>query len=158
MHSAWPAISQTHDRNHFRAREENIGLHHASHNFSGDAGHNNSLHIARANYRGKTERILESVLASPGRGGIEYPSVKELKPTRTVTYRRYGIPAVILEGKWLTDRYQWKMGDQIQIEYLSDEIRLRKSNRAEDKKKIEPGVRTSIQSESLNRIRKPAED
>ena len=84
--------------------------------------------------------------------------MKELKPTRKVTYRRYGIPAVILEGKWLTDRYQWKMGDRIQIEYLSDEIRLRKSNRAADKKKIEPGVRTSIQQESLNRIRKPADD
>ena len=60
--------------------------------------------------------------------------MKELKPTRTVTYRRYGIPAVILEGKWLTDRYKWKMGDQIQIEYLPNEIRLRKSNRAAKQK------------------------
>lgn len=84
--------------------------------------------------------------------------MKELKPTRAVTYRRYPIPAVILEGKWLEDRYGWKIGDRIQVEYLPEEIRLRKSNRAEDKKKIEPGVRTSIQSESLNRIRKPAED
>lgn len=84
--------------------------------------------------------------------------MKELKSTRAVTYRTYPIPAVILEGKWLKDRYGWKIGDRIQVEYLPKEIRLRKSNRAEDKKKIEPGVRTSIQSESLNRIRKPAED
>lgn len=144
MHSAWPAIRQTHDRNHLpscaeasagrRAHEENIGLHHANHNFSSDAGYNDSLHIARANYRRETEWILESVLASPGRDGVEHPSVKEPKNTHTVTYRRHGIPAVILEGKWLTDRYRWKMGDRIQIEYLSDEIRLRKSNWAEDKK------------------------
>jgi hypothetical protein len=60
--------------------------------------------------------------------------VKELKATRTVTYRRYGTPAVILEGKWLTDRYKWEMGDQIQVEYLPNEIRLRKSNRAAKQK------------------------
>ncbi|OGI35995.1 MAG: hypothetical protein A2283_17405 [Lentisphaerae bacterium RIFOXYA12_FULL_48_11] len=64
--------------------------------------------------------------------------MKELTPTRTVTYRRYGTPAVILEGKWLTDQYEWKMGDQIQVEYLPNEIRLRKSNRADNKKKISP--------------------
>ena len=84
--------------------------------------------------------------------------MKELKTTRAVTYRRYPIPAVILEGKWLEDRYGWKIGDRIQVEYLPNEIRLRKSNRAEDKKKIEPGIRIPIQSESLNRIRKSAED
>ena len=84
--------------------------------------------------------------------------MKELKTTRAVTYRRYPIPAVILEGKWLKDRYGWKIGDRIQVEYLPKEIRLRKSNRAEGKKKIEPGVRTPIRSESMNRSRKPAED
>lgn len=84
--------------------------------------------------------------------------MKELKATRAVTYRRYPIPAVILEGKWLKDRYGWKIGDRIQVEYLPKEIRLRKSNRAADKKRIEPGIRTPIQSESMNRSRKPAED
>ncbi len=84
--------------------------------------------------------------------------MKELKATRAVTYRRYPIPAVILEGKWLKDRYGWKIGDRIQVEHLPKEIRLRKSNRAADKKKIEPGFRTPIQSESVNRSRKPAED
>lgn len=84
--------------------------------------------------------------------------MKELKATRAVTYRRYGTPAVILEGKWLKDRYGWEVGDRIQVEYLPKEIRLRKSSRAADKKHIEPGVRTPIQSESLNRNRKPADD
>lgn len=84
--------------------------------------------------------------------------MKELKATRAVTYRRYPIPAVILEGKWLKDRYEWKIGDRIQVEYLPKEIRLRKSNRAAGKKKIEPGIRTPIQSESMSRSRKPAED
>jgi hypothetical protein len=64
--------------------------------------------------------------------------MRELKPTRAVTYRRYGIPAVILEGKWLTDRYKWKIGDRIEVEFLDKEIRLRKSNRAAQKKKIPP--------------------
>lgn len=54
--------------------------------------------------------------------------MKEPKTTRTVTYRRHGVPAIILEGKWLADRYEWKIGDQIQIEYLPNEIRLHKSN------------------------------
>jgi len=64
--------------------------------------------------------------------------MRDLKPTRTVTYRRYGTPAVILEGKWLTDRYRLKIGDQIDVEFLPKEIRLRKSNRAAQKKKISP--------------------
>jgi hypothetical protein len=64
--------------------------------------------------------------------------MRELKPTRAVTYRRYGTPAVILEGKWLTDRYKLKIGDRIEVEFLEKEIRLRKSNRAAQKKKISP--------------------
>lgn len=64
--------------------------------------------------------------------------MKNLKTSRAVTYRRYGTPAVILEGKWLTDRYRWKIGDRIQIEYLQNEIRLRKSNRAAKQNKISP--------------------
>lgn len=56
--------------------------------------------------------------------------MNHLKPTRAVTYRKSGTPAVILEGKWLLDRYGWKVGDRIQVEYLQNEIRLRTSNRA----------------------------
>lgn len=64
--------------------------------------------------------------------------MRDLKPTRAVTYRRYGTPAVILEGKWLTDRYKLKIGDRIEVEFLDKEIRIRKSNRAAQKKKISP--------------------
>lgn len=48
-----------------------------------------------------------------------------LKNTRTVTYRKAGIPAVILEGKWLERNYGWRIGDQISVEYQPNEIRLR---------------------------------
>ena len=49
-----------------------------------------------------------------------------IKNTRTVSYRKDGVPAVILEGKWLEKVYKWKIGDQISVEYLPREIRLRK--------------------------------
>ncbi len=49
------------------------------------------------------------------------------KNTRAVTYRRYGIPALILEGKWLTAKYRLNIGDVIDIDYQSKEIRLRKN-------------------------------
>jgi hypothetical protein len=55
--------------------------------------------------------------------------MKSLKQTRTVTYRRYGIPALILEGRWLTEKYQLKIGDQVDIDYQPNEIRLRKNNK-----------------------------
>jgi hypothetical protein len=50
-----------------------------------------------------------------------------LKNTRAVTYRRYGIPALILEGKWLTEKYRLSIGDVVDIDYQQDEIRLRKN-------------------------------
>lgn len=49
------------------------------------------------------------------------------KSTRAVTYRRYGIPALILEGKWLTGKYRLNIGDVIDIDYQPKEIRLRKN-------------------------------
>ena len=55
--------------------------------------------------------------------------MKSLKKTRAVTYRRYGIPALILEGNWLTEKYQLQIGDQVDIDYQSNEIRLRKNNK-----------------------------
>jgi hypothetical protein len=64
--------------------------------------------------------------------------MKQLKLIRAVTYRKSGIPAVILEGKWLMDRYGWKVGDRVQIEYLQNEIRLRTSNRVAEQNKISP--------------------
>lgn len=55
--------------------------------------------------------------------------MKALKPTRAVTYRRYGIPALILEGQWLTEKYGLEIGDQVDIDYQPDEIRLRKNKK-----------------------------
>jgi signal peptidase I len=36
---------------------------------------------------------------------------------RRVTYRRYGIPAIIIEGKWLIRRYHMLPGDEVTIDY-----------------------------------------
>ena len=54
-------------------------------------------------------------------------AMKTLKNTRAVTYRRYGIPALILEGKWLTEKYRLSIGDVVDIEYQSDGILLQKN-------------------------------
>ena len=55
--------------------------------------------------------------------------MKKLKSTRAVTYRRYGIPALILEGKWLTEKYRLQIGDHVDIDYQTNEIRLRKNTK-----------------------------
>ncbi len=55
--------------------------------------------------------------------------MKTLKKTRAVTYRRKGIPAVILEGKWLEETYRLHIGDVVDIDYQSKEIRLCKNER-----------------------------
>src|SRR3989344_4074327 len=55
------------------------------------------------------------------------PMKNKNKSTRAVTYRRYGIPALILEGKWLTAKYRLNIGDVIDIDYQPKEIRLRKN-------------------------------
>jgi hypothetical protein len=74
--------------------------------------------------------------------------MKTLKATRTVTYRRYGIPALILEGKWLTEKYRLQIGDHVDIDYQQNEIRLRKNNKlsVESRKKIK-------QIESIRQLR-----
>lgn len=54
-------------------------------------------------------------------------TMKKLKTTRAVTYRRYGIPALILEGKWLTEKYRLLIGDVVDINYQPKEIRLQKN-------------------------------
>ena len=54
-------------------------------------------------------------------------TMKTLKNTRTVTYRRYGIPALILEGTWLTKKYRLEIGDQVDIDYQPKELRLKKN-------------------------------
>lgn len=53
--------------------------------------------------------------------------MKNLKNTRAITYRRYGIPAFILEGKWLTEKYRLNIGDVVDIDYQPKEIRFKKN-------------------------------
>lgn len=53
--------------------------------------------------------------------------MKTLKSTRVVTYRRYGVPALIIEGKWLTEKYRLSIGDLVDIDYQLKEIRLKKN-------------------------------
>ncbi len=64
--------------------------------------------------------------------------MKKLQNTRAVTYRRYGIPALILEGKWLTEKYRLSIGDVVDIDYQTNEIRLQKNKTLslERKKKL----------------------
>jgi len=54
--------------------------------------------------------------------------MKKLKNSRAITYRRYGIPALILEGKWLTEKYRLSIGDVVDIDYQPKEIRFKKNS------------------------------
>jgi len=53
--------------------------------------------------------------------------MNKLKNSRAITYRRYGIPALILEGKWLTNKYKLNIGDVVDIDYQPKEIRFKKN-------------------------------
>lgn len=53
--------------------------------------------------------------------------MKNLKNTRAVTYRRPGMPAIILEGHWLTKKYRLSIGDQVDIDYQPKGIFLKKN-------------------------------
>ena len=77
--------------------------------------------------------------------------MKKLKSTRAVTYRRYGIPALILEGKWLTENYRLSIGDVVDIDYQPNEIRLQKNKTLslERKKILKEKNDQSITNESL---------
>jgi hypothetical protein len=77
--------------------------------------------------------------------------MKKLKSTRAVTYRRYGIPALILEGKWLTENYRLSIGDVVDIDYQPNEIRLQKNKTLslERKKTLKEKNDQSITNESL---------
>ena len=62
---------------------------------------------------------------------------RKLKLTKKVTYRnsigrgesQESYPCIILEGKWLTERYGWKIGDNIPIGYDNNRITLGEQQR-----------------------------
>jgi len=80
--------------------------------------------------------------------------MKTLRPMRVVTYRRYGIPAVILEGKWLTEKYRLNIGDLVDIDYQPKEIRFQKnislSKERQKKLKEREEIRKQRIQENLN--------
>ena len=80
-------------------------------------------------------------------------AMKTLKKTRAVTYRRYGIPALILEGKWLTEKYRLSIGDVVDIDYQEDGISLRKNKTLslERKKKLKE-IKDNDQSRSNENV------
>ncbi len=79
-------------------------------------------------------------------------TMKKLKTTRAVTYRRYGIPALILEGKWLTENYRLSIGDVVDIDYQPNEIRLQKNKTLslERKKKLQEVKEKAHDNETRN--------
>ena len=78
-------------------------------------------------------------------------AMRHLKTTRAVTYRRYGVPAIILEGKWLIHKYRLRVGDHVDIDYQDNEIRLRKNNKlskeSRQQKEIEKAEREKFTKE-----------
>ncbi len=52
-----------------------------------------------------------------------------IRNKRVVTYRRRGIPAIILEGKWLTALYRLRIGDIVDIEHQRPKGIYLKKNR-----------------------------
>jgi hypothetical protein len=65
---------------------------------------------------------------SAGAHGQMLPMTIIIRNKRVVTYRRRDIPALILEGKWLTALYRLRIGDIVDIEHKQpSEIRLRKN-------------------------------
>ncbi len=73
-----------------------------------------------------------------------------MKNTRQVTYRRWGTPAIILEGKWLTKKFGWKIGDLIEVMFQPPrEITLTKSkNKNSPKGVVETSDTSTVASPS----------
>lgn len=49
-----------------------------------------------------------------------------IKNIRTISYRKDGVPAIIIEGQWLKNIYGWNIGDQISVEYEPGEIKIKR--------------------------------
>lgn len=47
-----------------------------------------------------------------------------MKPTRKVTYRKWDCPCIMLEGKWLTKKYGWRIGDTVNVKFNKDSITI----------------------------------
>lgn len=72
---------------------------------------------------------------------------------RVVTYRRYGIPAVILEGKWLTEKYRLSIGDLVDINYQPKEIVLKKNVPLSRERQRRLKEREAIRKQAIEQLR-----
>lgn len=77
-----------------------------------------------------------------------------LKKQRVVTYRKNGIPAVILEGKWLTKLYRINVGDVIDIEHKwPDEIRITKNKKLSKLRQTKLNEREELRKQYLQKLK-----
>jgi len=77
-----------------------------------------------------------------------------LKKQRVVTYRKNGIPAVILEGKWLTKLYRLHVGDVIDIDHKSpDEIRITKNKKLSKLRQVKLKEREELRKQYLQKLK-----
>ena len=72
---------------------------------------------------------------------------------RVVTYRRYGIPAVILEGKWLTEKYRLSIGDLVDITYQPKEIVLKKNVTLSRERQKRLKEREAIRQQAIKQLK-----
>jgi len=93
--------------------------------------HNSHLEKSKRNQR--IRRLLAAGWTQT-KVAEEYSIKARIKDTRTISYRKYGVPAIIIEGKWLKDIYGLSVGDHINVAYEPDEIKLSfKKSYPEDK-------------------------
>ena len=83
---------------------------------------------------------------------------KPPRPLRVVTYRRYGIPAVILEGKWLTEKYRLAIGDLVDIDYQPKEIRFKKNILLSKERQKRLKEREEIRKQRISELNNPSYD
>lgn len=77
---------------------------------------------------------------------------------RVVTYRRYGIPAVILEGRWLTEKYRLSIGDLVDIDYQPKEIRFKKNVLLSKERQKRLKEREEIRKQRISELSNPSYD
>jgi len=77
-----------------------------------------------------------------------------LKKQRVVTYRKNGIPAVILEGKWLTKLYRLHVGDVIDIDHKwPNEIRITKNKKLSKLRQAKLKEREELRKQYLQKLK-----
>lgn len=77
-----------------------------------------------------------------------------LRKQRVVTYRKNGIPAVILEGKWLTKLYRLQVGDVVDIDHKwPKEIRISKNNQLTKLRRKKLKEREELRKQYLQKLK-----